>query len=103
MLRELSGSGQKKDSRPSPHCAAAPLIRLPCMTRPNHFEYSVRGNDVTITHHGKVATTLRGNKATAFLRDVELGDPQELMARLTGNYRRGNERQARNHPRNRGH
>ncbi len=25
----------------------------------------------------------------------------KLMARLTGNYRRGNERQARNHPRNR--
>ena len=33
--------------------------------------------------------------------DAETGDPQELMARLTGNYRRGNERQARQHPRNR--
>ncbi|XVX19583.1 hypothetical protein ACQP1U_14920 [Actinomycetota bacterium] len=55
-----------------------------------------------ITHHGKVATTLRGSRAVAFLHNVELEDPQELMARLTGNYRRGNERQARNHPRNRG-
>ena len=39
----------------------------------------------------------------AFLNEVDDRDPQELMARLTGNYRRGNERQARNHPRNRGH
>ncbi len=29
-----------------------------------------------------------------------VGDPQEVMARLTGNYKRGNERTARNHPRN---
>lgn len=70
--------------------------------RPTGFEYTVRGADVIITHHGKVATTLRGARAATFLADVELDDPQELMARLTGNYRRGNERQARNHPRNRG-
>ena len=37
----------------------------------------------------------------AFLADVDPGDGQELMARLTGNYRRGNERVARKHPRNR--
>ncbi|EFP58052.1 hypothetical protein HMPREF0321_2359 [Dermacoccus sp. Ellin185] len=36
------------------------------------------------------------------MEDVEDGDAQEIMARLTGNYRRGNERQARNHPRNKG-
>ncbi|MEU9794955.1 hypothetical protein AB0E27_30905 [Streptomyces sparsogenes] len=29
------------------------------------------------------------------------GDPQEVMARWTGDYRRGNERTARDHPRNR--
>lgn len=69
---------------------------------PEGFEYRLRGADVVITHHGRPATTLRGAKAVAFLEDVERGDPQELMARLTGNYRRGNERQARNHPRNRG-
>jgi hypothetical protein len=28
------------------------------------------------------------------------GNEQELMARLTGNYKRGNERVARTHPRN---
>ncbi|MBC9957318.1 hypothetical protein [Yimella sp. cx-51] len=72
------------------------------MPGPEGFEYMERGSEVVITHHGRTATTLRGAKAAAFLEDVETGDPQELMARLTGNYRRGNERQARNHPRNRG-
>lgn len=72
------------------------------MTSPDGFDYTLRGGDVVITHHGRTATTLRGARAAAFLEDVEVGDPQELMARLTGNYRRGNERQARNHPRNRG-
>ena len=72
------------------------------MPRPEGFDYIERGDDVIITHHGKPATTLRGAKAIAFLDDVETDDPQELMARLTGNYRRGNERQARMHPRNRG-
>ena len=72
------------------------------MPRPDGFEYTLQGSEVVITHCGKLATTLRGGKAAAFLEDVEHDDPQELMARLTGNYRRGNERQARNHPRNRG-
>lgn len=53
-----------------------------------------------IYHHGRSATVLRSAKAARFLKDVETGDPQELMARLTGNYRRGNERTARRHPRN---
>ena len=35
-----------------------------------------------------------------FLAEVDEGDPQEVMARWTGNYRRGNERTAKNHPRN---
>lgn len=56
---------------------------------------------IRITHHGKPATTLRGGRAAEFLADVDSGDPQELMARLTGNYKRGNERTAKNHPRNR--
>lgn len=71
------------------------------MPGPEGFDYLTRGEQVVITHHGRPATTLRGRRALAFLDDVESADPQELMARLTGNYRRGNERQARNHPRNR--
>lgn len=70
------------------------------MPSPEGFDYVVRGDQVMISHHGRIATTLRGRRAQVFLEDVESEDPQELMARLTGNYRRGNERQARNHPRN---
>ena len=66
------------------------------------FEFSRRGDDIAITHHGTPATTLPGRRALEFVEAVEVGDPQELMARLTGNYRRGNERHARNHPRNDG-
>ena len=43
---------------------------------------------------------LRGAAAARFLDDVEADDEQELMARVTGNYRRGNERTGKNHPRN---
>ncbi len=45
---------------------------------------------------------LRGARASEFLDEVETGDPQLLMARLTGNYKRGNEHTARRHPRNSG-
>jgi hypothetical protein len=69
--------------------------------RPEGFEYVREGDDVVVLHHGRPATVLRGRRARDFLEDVETGDPQELMARVTGNYRRGNERQARRHPRNR--
>lgn len=71
------------------------------MPRPEGFDYVERAGEVIITHRGKQATVLRGVRAASFFEDVEAGDPQELMARLTGNYRRGNERQARQHPRNR--
>ena len=65
------------------------------------FEYRVRKDgDVVIHHHGRQATVLRGAAATRFLADVERKDPQALMARVTGNYRRGNERTAAAHPRN---
>ena len=72
------------------------------MPLPDGFSYAVRGDEIVVSHHGKTATVLRGTKAQHFLDDVETQEPQELMARLTGNYRRGNERQARQHPRNRG-
>ncbi|PYI65127.1 hypothetical protein CVV68_19580 [Arthrobacter livingstonensis] len=65
------------------------------------FEFTVaRSGEVAIRHNGLPAATLRGAAAQKFLADVEAADPQELMARVTGNYRRGNERTARNHPRN---
>ena len=71
---------------------------------PSGFGFQTRkGGEVVITHHGQHATTLRGRKAAEFLADMDgtgRAVGQEIMARLTGNYRRGNERQARQHPRN---
>ncbi|WP_240948619.1 hypothetical protein [Microbacterium salsuginis] len=50
------------------------------------------GDRIEIRHHGRLAATLRKSAAVKFLADVDRGDPQQLMARVTGNYRRGNER-----------
>jgi hypothetical protein len=71
------------------------------------FEYDVRcDGEVVITHHGKRATVLRGPRAAEFVDEVETGpdelSAQQVMARWTGNYKRGNERTASAHPRNRG-
>lgn len=69
------------------------------MPPPSGFELQKRADGtVVITHHGRVATTLRGQRAIEFLEEVD-ADPQEVMARWTGNYRRGNERMSREHPR----
>ncbi|WP_337003801.1 MULTISPECIES: hypothetical protein [unclassified Microbacterium] len=72
------------------------------MGTPAGFEYVVRGDDVVIRHHGITATVLRGARAQDFLAEAALGDAQLLMAKTTGNYRRGTERTARRHPRNQG-
>ena len=50
---------------------------------------------VRISRDGRVVTILAGARAEAFLRRAEGLDAagaQQLMARATGNYRRGNER-----------
>lgn len=68
---------------------------------PAGFAFTVaRNGAVAISHHGQAATTLRGTAAIKFLAGLEAGDPQAVMARVTGNYRHGNERTAKNHPRN---
>lgn len=73
------------------------------MPAPQGFEFREDASGtVTVLHHGAVATRLRGATAARFLEDVERDDPQLVMARITGNYRRGNERTARQHPRNGG-
>ncbi|CAN7161818.1 hypothetical protein [Knoellia sp. LjRoot47] len=72
------------------------------MGTPTGFDWTQRTDgSVVITHHGAVATVLRGRRAQDFVDDAESGDEQELMARVTGNYKHGNERTAKNHPRNR--
>lgn len=72
------------------------------MGTPEGFAFQARGDEVRITHHGRHATTLRGRAAAEFLDEVTRVDDQRLMARMTGNYKRGNERTARSHPRNAG-
>jgi hypothetical protein len=65
------------------------------MGKPSGFSFKRRKNgEVVISHHGRVAAILRGRQADTFVTKAEAGDGQELMARLTGNYKRGNERQS---------
>ena len=76
---------------------------------PSHdlgFTFRVRkSGDVEILHRGRLASTLRGAEAEDFRQavgdDEGSDDAQQLMARITGNYKRGNERLAGEHPRNR--
>jgi hypothetical protein len=73
------------------------------------FTFEARGDGagtvVVVTHRGRTAATLRGERALAFLDEVgpdaHGAHAQRVMARWTGNYRRGTERTARDHPRNR--
>lgn len=69
------------------------------------FTYrSRKTGDIQVLHHGKLAAILRGTDAADFIAEVTAGDDadaQQLMARITGNYKRGNERTASEHPRNR--
>ena len=69
------------------------------------FSYRRRKNgDVEVLHRGLVAATLRGRDAEDFLAeapDAARTDAQQLMARLTGNFKRGNERLAGQHQPNR--
>ena len=62
------------------------------MGAPEGFSYEVRGSEVIVSHRGRRAAILRGEAAARFLRRLETRDPQQLMARVTGNYKRGNER-----------
>ena len=76
-------------------------------THDEGFGFSFRakkGGDVSILRNGKVVTVLRDASARNFLaeiREAPLPEQQQLMARATGNYKRGNERLAASHPRNR--
>lgn len=74
------------------------------MSSAEGFEYDERSDgSVVITHRGRQATVLRGRRAAEFLDEVlndARDDPQGVMARWTGNYKRGNERTAKQHPRN---
>ena len=60
------------------------------------FSYRERGDgSVAISHRGRVVTMLRREAAKRFLAraaDADAEGRQQLMARATGNFKRGNER-----------
>ena len=63
-----------------------------------------KSGEVQVLHRGVLASTLRGDDAQEFLAEVSScssAEQQQLMARVTGNYKHGNERLAAHHPRNR--
>lgn len=63
------------------------------MAQPSGFSFTQRADGtVVILHRRAVATTLRGNRAAKFLAEIDAGDEQLVMARWTGNFKRGNER-----------
>jgi hypothetical protein len=68
------------------------------------FDYTaVKNGTVLIRHKDKLATTLRGSKAGAFMKKMDLLDfneQQQWMARVTGNYKHGNERLSKRHVKN---
>lgn len=68
------------------------------------FSFHAANGECVLFRRGKKVTTLRGQKAAEFesaVGGMTFAEQQQLMARATGNYKRGNERNARNHPRNR--
>lgn len=71
--------------------------------RPSGYAWEVRGKEVVISHHGTESAVLRGEKAHQFVREVERGDPQLLMARIAGGaYKAPDERRTGPKPRPRG-
>lgn len=60
------------------------------------FDYSVtKDNKVLIYWYNKLVVTLAGKQAQKFLRQIDgLNDVEEqlVLARFTGNFKRGNER-----------
>lgn len=66
---------------------------MPAMGAPSGFTYELRkSGEIVIRHEGKLATTLRDKRASKFLSDIGHLPEQQVMARATGNYKRGNER-----------
>ena len=68
------------------------------------FTWDIRKTgEVKVFHHGNLAATLRGTNAPDFLELTGGGDNamiQQDLAPVSGNYKRGNERLAKRHPRN---
>lgn len=73
------------------------------MTLDGQFDWSVAKNGtVSIRWRGRVVTQLRGADALRFQARIAASDPagaQLVMAKVTGNFKRGNERVGKGPPR----
>lgn len=62
------------------------------------FTYKIRkGNKVFIYYYGKRIMILTQQRALQLIEDLEYADAEEeqyLLARITGNFKRGNERES---------
>ena len=67
------------------------------------FTFEVKGDIVTFFRQGKKIKQIKGLAALKFLESAGKQPESEIqiqIAKLTGNYKRGNERFAQNHPKN---
>jgi hypothetical protein len=75
------------------------------MNAPSGFTFR-RNKDggVVVFHHGRQAVSLNKSDGAALIEEIagaDAIDVQHFLARVTGNYKRGNERLAKSHHRNR--
>ncbi|MCK4483588.1 MAG: hypothetical protein KAU89_02100 [Candidatus Thorarchaeota archaeon] len=61
----------------------------------NPYTWQERKGEVRISWKGKIATVLRKDRALKFLEKMSIASEKEaqlIMAKITGNFKRGNER-----------
>ncbi len=59
--------------------------------------FTAKNGSVEICRHGKLVTRFGGHRGAKISNQLQLAsvaEQQQIMARLTGNYKRGNERHA---------
>ncbi|MDX2219078.1 MAG: hypothetical protein SF172_08655 [Burkholderiales bacterium] len=68
------------------------------------FGYQVRKDgSVAVSHGGRVVSVIAGREAERLIAKLSKANAQDVqlaLAKITGNFRRGNERAAGNHSRN---
>ncbi len=67
----------------------------------NPYTWQERKGEVRISWKGKIATVLRKDRAQKFLENISIASEKEaqlIMAKITGNFKRGNERGSRSIP-----
>jgi hypothetical protein len=75
--------------------ATGHTVRMPDPLADHPFAWRSHGGEIEISHRGKAVTVLRGDSASRFaarIGSLDAAAAQGLMARVTGNFKRGNER-----------